>query len=267
MIPYFNISTFHLGPITVHTWGFVVSLGFAVAILVAYRRARRTGLEGGKVLDLAFWILVAAFLGARLFHVFFYEWHYYSMHLKEIVRIDQGGLSSFGGFIGAAIAFALFTHRHHLDRFRYADVLMFAWPLGHGIGRIGCYLVHMHPGRLSMAPWAVQYPDGPRLDMGLIESAVLLSYWIIIAFATKRRRPPLSGGSGFYLVSGMIFYGTVRFMLDFFRATEIEMADTRYFGLTPAQYGSIMLVVLGIAFASYRKTMGTSAPTPPPATL
>lgn len=242
MIPYFDIATFKLGPLTVHTWGFVVSIGFAVAIWVAYRRAKHERLEANKILDAAFWILVAAFIGARFFHVFFYEWPYYRVHLSEIVRIDQGGLSSFGGFIGAVLAFGIFTKRYHLDVWRYADMLMFAWPLGHGIGRIGCYLVHMHPGRLSTLPWAVQYPGGARLDMGFIESIVLISYFVIVTLLTKSKQR----FTGFYLVSGMIFYGTTRFVLDFFRATDLPISDTRYLGLTPAQYGSVVLFGLVI---------------------
>ena len=268
MIPYFEIQSFKLGPLTIYTWGFVVSIGIAVAIWVAYKRARRVGLDANKILDLAFWIIVSAFLSARLFHVFAYEWEYYRANLSEIIRIDQGGLSSFGGFIGAAVAFVIFARyksnteslpaAQHKDSvlWKYADVLMFAWPLGHAIGRVGCFLTHMHPGRLSSAPWAVQYPGGARLDMGLIESVALLSYWIILVIFDRRYLPspdlrpssPLGRGEGEgrYLISGMIFYGTMRFILDFFRATDIAMADARYFGLTPAQYGSIALIFGGV---------------------
>ena len=292
MIPYFSISILHLGPLTIYTWGFVVSIGVLAALWVAYRRAKDSAMDGGKILDLAFWILVAAFIGARLFHVFFYDWMYYRVHLSEIVRIDEGGLSSFGGFIGAALAFwgygkkKLWIHnpsqppltlrggengnpplkirggRGSYEIWRYADALMFAWPLGHGLARIGCFLTHMHPGRLSSVPWAVQYPGGARLDMGLMESAVLLSYWIIVWVIVSHRPSPdlrspspagRGGGEGIYLIVGMIFYGLARFLLDFFRATDLPMSDVRHLGLTPAQYGSIALVLVGIYFIWQKK--------------
>jgi phosphatidylglycerol:prolipoprotein diacylglycerol transferase len=38
----------------------------------------------------------------------------------------------------------------------------------------------------------------------------------------------------------------MRFILDFFRATDIAGADARYFGLTPGQYSAILLVGVGI---------------------
>ena len=256
MLPYWHLLHFSIGPLTINTWGFVVSLGFAAAIWMAFRRARHLGLDGNKILDLAFWIMVASIAGARLFHVFFYEWGYYVQHLHEIVRIDQGGLSSFGGFIGATLVFIIFTRRHKLSVWKYADILMFAWPLGHGIGRLGCFLTHMHPGRLSNMPWAVQYPGGARLDMGIIEAIILLIYWFILLMISRRKlpspglRPPSPSGrgegEGQYLVSGMIFYGAARFFLDFFRAADIAAADARYLGLTPAQYGSIILFAAGM---------------------
>ncbi len=60
MLPYFNITTFHGGPLTIHTWGFLVSIGFAVGIFAAYRRAKVQGLDVNKLLDLAFWIIISA---------------------------------------------------------------------------------------------------------------------------------------------------------------------------------------------------------------
>ena len=141
---------------------------------------------------------------------------------------------------------------------------MFVWPLGHAIGRFGCFLTHMHPGRLSSMPWAVQYQGGARLDMGLIESAVLLSYWLILVILDRRRipspglRPPSplgrGEGEGLYLISGMIFYGATRFALDFFRAADLPMSDMRYFGLTPAQYGSMAMLVLAASFWKTRRS-------------
>lgn len=256
MIPYFDIATFHLGPITLYTWGFVVSIGIAVALAVAYQRCKSLALSDAtklsfgcqKLFDLAFWILIAAFVGARLFHVFLYEWPYYRLHLGEIWRIDQGGLSSFGGFIGAVVGFWWYTRKHRIARINYADLLMFVWPLGHGLGRIGCFLVHMHPGRLSTVPWALQYPGGARLDMGLIEAVVLLLYCAIVKLFFRKKEH----FNGFYVVAGMIFYGAARFILDFFRATDLPMSDARYLGLTPAQYGSIALLIGGLYLLAYK---------------
>lgn len=248
MIPYFYYPTIQFGPLTLHTWGMVVAIGALAALWVAYKKAERDGLNPHVLYDLTFWILVLAFLGARLSYVFFYNWGSFSGNLISIVKIWEGGLSSFGGFVGATAAFVWYSRKHGLDMWRYADILMFAWPLGHGIARIGCFINHLHIGKLSSLPIAVAFPDGARLDMGLIESVVLLCYWSIL-WIMKRGKKHVAG---FYLVTGMLFYGITRFVLDFFRATDISMPDARYLGLTPAQYGSAILVFLGFLIMWYR---------------
>ena len=61
-------------------------------------------------LDQCFIFVVAgAVLGARLGHVFFYDWEYYSRHPDEILKIWEGGLASHGGAIGIIIAMWIFS--------------------------------------------------------------------------------------------------------------------------------------------------------------
>ena len=50
----------------VHTYGLLVALGFAVGIVRFWRAGRRQGLDGGRLLDLAFWGLVAGIVGSRV---------------------------------------------------------------------------------------------------------------------------------------------------------------------------------------------------------
>ena len=48
---------------------------------------------------------------------------------------------------------------------------------------------------------------------------------------------------GYYVGWVCLSYGPVRFVMDYFRHIE---TDTRYFGLTPAQYFSVAVTILGI---------------------
>ena len=51
---------------------------------------------------------------------------------------------------------------------------------------------------------------------------------------------------GYYIITLFIYYGILRFILDFFRATDIVHADARYLGLTPGQYFGIVLTIVGL---------------------
>lgn len=240
MIPYYQILTFHLGPIPIQAWGTMVALGILVGLWVVLHRAKRLALDTRIIMDAATWSLVGAFVGARIVTVLFYDFSFYVAHPWDVFAIWNGGFSSVGGFLGAAIVGVWFLRRRGVDVWRYADTMIFGLPIGLGIGRIGCFLIHDHPGTASDLFLAVQYPDGEsRLDHGLLLSINGFIMAIVFALLAQKKRP-----TGTYVAVFMIWYGIVRFWLDFYRIT-----DATYFGLTPAQYVSAVMVMAGIVFA------------------
>jgi phosphatidylglycerol:prolipoprotein diacylglycerol transferase len=143
--------------------------------------------------------------------------------------------------MGGIAAAALFFHRRRLRFFDYADALAIAVAVGWSIARVGCFVVHDHPGKLTSFPLAVQFPDGPRHDLGLYDALLLAS--IALVLAVCRRRGWLRGKHMGLLA---LLYGLGRFALDFLRATDLPYVDRRYLGLTPAQYACGALVAFGI---------------------
>ncbi len=117
-----------------------------------------------------------------------------------------------------------------------AFVALYGWM----IGRIGCVMIHDHMGKPCDCWIAIRSPDGPRLEMSILEIVGLLPLAIIFFVSRKKKNP-----DGWYLGLVLIYYGSLRFILDFFRATDLANADTRYLGLTPAQYFSIVMAALG----------------------
>ncbi len=251
MIPYFAWNVVQLGPLTLRVWGFFAALGVILGGAFALREAKRRGLDPLKSETLILWTIVWAFVGSRLGHALFYEPAYYAAHPLEIFAVWKGGLSSFGGFAGAALSFFWQIKRDGLPLLKTADVLTTALPLGLGCGRIGCFLIHDHPGTLAYAfKWlAVKYPDGPRYDLGMLLG--IFDFMLFGIFLLLLRKPRKDG---FYFALFMIVYGPVRFLLDFLR-----VIDARYYGLTPAQYGSALLFFAGL-FVMLRRVNATTAP-------
>ncbi len=249
MIPYFEWSVVPLGSLTFRVWGFFAALGVVSASWYALREARRQGLDAARLETTVLWMIAWAFLGARVIHITAYEPSFYLAHPFEALKVWHGGLSSFGGFLGAAISFFWQRRAEEFPLMKTADVLVRALPLGLGCGRIGCFLIHDHPGTLAhgAGKWfAVAYPDGARYDLGLLLGALdFLLFGIFFALARKSRQ------EGYYFVLFMLVYGPARFALDFLRS-----ADARYFGLTPGQYGSLALFFLGWYLATRIRTGG-----------
>src|ERR1700709_2606743 len=65
------LMSLHFGgrEIGLHTYGILIGCGFAIGIVLAYREGRRRGLDGGKILDPSFWMLVTGLVGSRIFYV------------------------------------------------------------------------------------------------------------------------------------------------------------------------------------------------------
>ncbi|MFM8449719.1 MAG: prolipoprotein diacylglyceryl transferase family protein, partial [Haliscomenobacter sp.] len=85
-----------LGPITLRWYGLLFASGFLVGLYVV-RKMFLAEKAPEAWLDSAFvYIVLGAVLGARLGHVFFYDWDYYRTHLSEIPKIWHGGLASHG---------------------------------------------------------------------------------------------------------------------------------------------------------------------------
>jgi phosphatidylglycerol:prolipoprotein diacylglycerol transferase len=171
----------------------------------------------------------------------------------------QGSFSSAGGLLAAAVVGGVWLWRTGRDMRAWADVVAGAFPVGLFLARAGCALAHDHPGRLSDAWIAVRFPEGARLDCGLLEwmaaPALVALVWGVggrgqrtsggesmdVRWSGEGRRwsPPRGGLAG---VVGAA-YVLVRFPLDFLRAKDLPGADARWLGLTFAQWLCLPLFV------------------------
>lgn len=97
------------GAFTVRWYGLMFAIGFLVGYYIVDKMYRREGAPEQWVSYLFFYVIIATILGARLGHVFFYAWDYYSAHPMEIFAIWEGGLASHGGTLGIIIAIAFYS--------------------------------------------------------------------------------------------------------------------------------------------------------------
>ena len=240
MIPWFQIQAVGIWFVKLNVWGMFVSFGFLAGMAVSYFEFKKRKLEANRVYDLAFWIILCSMIGGRLFFVAEHLDVYLAAPL-DILKLWHGGMSIYGGFIGAVLAGIIYFKKSKLDFWQYADAAIFGLPFGLFIGRLGCFLIHDHPGVRTNFFLGVAYPDGIRHDLGLYDS--LAGLFIFLVFLILHRKEWFRG---FYLSVFCVLYGAIRFFLDFFRVRDAVGADLRYFGLTLAQYLSVALFVAGI---------------------
>lgn len=250
-IPYRTYQTLTLGPFSFQTFGLMAILGISVGSVVAMRyAARRRDLDPWQVHWASARLTIAGLVGARTSWVL--------SHLDEIdsplktIAIWDGGMQFSGGFLGAILVGSLvFRSWSRRDTWVVVDGLGLGLTVGLFFGRIGCYLVGEHYGRLSDAWYAVRFEDGTVrepavghqvlvpgvtfLHPALYEMGLLLVLGATMAVVARRR--PTAGTLMAIFCFG---YGTGRFLLDLLRVN-----DDRVLGLTGAQYLMIGIVAGG----------------------
>jgi phosphatidylglycerol:prolipoprotein diacylglycerol transferase len=176
--------------------------------------------------------------------------------ILSILKVWEG-FSSTGGFIGAVLgAWIFYTFLRKRPALRHADVICYGFPFGWFFGRLGCGVVHDHVGRLTTFPLAMDFDrgfgpwragstfiDGIRHELGLYEAVLMIPICALFLWWGKTDRP-----AGFFLGWFGVLYAPMRFVLDMLRNTDLDHQDARYLGLTPAQYGMIVLFLASAAF-------------------
>ena len=260
MIPHFDSPVIHLyGPIAIHMFGVMVALGILVGARWTRKRGAQLGYSEEKVASMITTTLVCGFIFAHIFDVFAYQ----TAQKPTLIEILNpfGGLSSFGGFIGALGGMFFWCWKNGEPFMPFADSLGYGLSIGWMFGRLGCFSAHDHPGNFTNFFLGVHYPDGVRHDLGLDEAlwaaGIALIFWLL-----ARKNRPL----GLYVTALSLAYAPVRFGLDFLRAHDVAGADPRYFGLTPAQWGSMAVLGAGVGLLLWMRNNHrhpTAAPTPP----
>jgi phosphatidylglycerol:prolipoprotein diacylglycerol transferase len=247
VIPYFELPHLSL-PFgqKIDIFGVLSAAGVVVGASLAARQAKiYSPGEDEKLKDSVTWMVMFGLFGGHFMHIFAYHPELLTARDPFLVLRFWEGLSSMGGVLGALVGLFIFFRRVKVPLSPYLDALALGTAPGWMIARIGCFLVHDHPGVRTDFPLAVDFPvvpfGGPRHDLGLYDVFVLggisVLLWTLLRF--KPREGRLMGVLA-------VTYTPFRFCFDFLRASDLSFVDRRYAGLTPAQYIVVGLFGIGV---------------------
>jgi len=212
-------TLFRWGGFSLHAYGLFIAVGFLLGIGLALKEARRQGLPGERLLDLALYIIISAIIGSRLFYAIIH----YPQYLQDplsIFKIWEGGLVFFGGLILSFMVGGWYIKKAGLPFWETADLLAPSLALGQVFGRLGCLAAGCCYGRPTQVPWAVTFshpeclaPTGIALHpTQLYESgAALVLFFLLILLRRKKFF------AGQVMVAYLFFSGWARWLVEFFR--------------------------------------------------
>jgi phosphatidylglycerol:prolipoprotein diacylglycerol transferase len=252
---------FHIGSLTITSFGVMMALAFLSAGWVLAAELRRKGENPETAWDVVWYAALGGILGAKIYYLFLHwpetaadPWH---------AITSRAGLVWYGGFILAAALIAWQLHRRKLPVLRFADAIAPALAIGYAVGRVGCFLVGDDYGGPTNQPWGIAFPNGapPSTAANLRAFGVtvpanvpgdvvmrvhptqiyeVLMTLVIFAILWSLRKRIKTQGMLWFVYMAMA--GAERYVVEIFRAK-----DDRFFGvLSIAQIISIALVVVSL---------------------
>ena len=248
---------FSAGPVTIYWYSICLLVGILVAFFIARRLYLKTHTSDRELADLFFYVVIAGLIGARLWHVFVFQWAYYSQHVGEIIAIWQGGIAIQGAIIGGVIAIIVFAKKKKVSPWYFTDITAVGLALGQAIGRWGNFFNQELYGRPTDRPWGIFIDPNNRVSgyeqfthfhpTFFYESILnLVLFFILWNVVAKSKRP------GATTATYLIGYGIIRFLVDFVRID--PMPGIGVFRLS--QLISLVFVIIGLLILIVRRRPG-----------
>ena len=266
----------------IHWYGIIIACGFLLAVAYGYWRAPRFGVDQEKLIDMLFFAVPLAIIGARAYYLNFYLSLYTnadgSFNWGEAVAIWDGGLAIYGGVIAAVATVVVYCKVRKQNFWNYTDIGCFGLLIGQLVGRWGNFVNIEAYGGVTTLPWRMcsESIANELLWKGLVDSAQyqqildgtlgvhptflyeslwnLLGFFILVLIARKGRR-----FNGQLFLSYIVWYGLGRAAIEGLRTDSLYFFNT---GLRTSQMLGLVSAAAAIVLMVVRfRTAGP--PTPP----
>ncbi|MDA3927552.1 MAG: prolipoprotein diacylglyceryl transferase [Prolixibacteraceae bacterium] len=242
-----NPEILPIGPFSIRWYGLMFALSFILGYNMVEKQFKHEK-ENVKWLDsLLMYIVVATILGARLGHVFFYGWDYYSQHLGEILMVWKGGLASHGGVIAIFISLWIYSRKvTKKNVFWIIDHVIVPTALAAMFIRLGNLFNSEIYGVQTSLPWGFIFErNGETLAKHPTQLYEALAYFITF-LVMRYMYWKTDAKSKVGLLSGVFFVMvfSARFLIEFVK--EDQEAFEATMSLNMGQWLSIPFVVGGI---------------------
>ncbi len=241
---------------------YIIAFAFAYILFrFQIRNDKQIEMDRESVQDLFFWGIVGLLVGARIGSCLFYnDALYYLTHPWMIFWPFEGkhfvglpGMSYHGGVIGLVLAVFAFCRKKGYSFLSVADYLAAAIPAGYAFGRLGNFINGELYGRVTTSAFGMIFPDAPyfstshlwvreiadKLAIGykygeylnlprhpsqlyeLFGEGILLFVLLFLVIRPLKYKKNLFPGC--VMSSYFIFYGVIRFIIEYFRQPDTDI--------------------------------------------
>lgn len=245
-----NSILFDFGFITIRWYSVFIFLALLIGGSLAIREAKRFRIPEDFMINMFFFLVPIALIGARLYYVFFH-WDYYSENLFDIFKVWEGGLAIHGGILFGLIWVWIYSRKYKVRTSRITDILCVSLIIGQAIGRWGNFMNSEAYGpevSLSFLE-GLHLPqfiiDGMYIDgfyhhpTFLYESLWCFLGFILLLIYRRRKYTKIGQTTSLYL----IWYGIGRFLIESLRTDSLMLGNFK-----AAQIVSLFMIVIGLIY-------------------
>ena len=233
----FNLDdSIDLFGLNIKFYGLLIAIGFSLAILYGVKRAKHFDIDPDRMIDVALIVTPLAFIGARLYYVFFSGDPSYFENPLTILMVWKGGLGIYGGVITAFGVGILACKLRKVNLWAMFDVTALGFLIGQCIGRWGNFFNQEAFGGNTDLPWGMTgniiqngHPNFLYDHAGLVHPTFLYeSLWCLLGFILLHILSKKC-----YKFKGQIFcgyavwYGTGRFLIESLRTDSLMVGPFR----------------------------------------
>ena len=257
-----------LGPITLHSYGLMIAIGFLSAIYFSQRDLRKMGIDTEFVGEMGFMALILGVVGTRILYILMFPSEFSWSDPLEWVAVWKGGLV-FQGAIPITFAYVYWgLKRRGIPFWPVVDAAIPYLALAQAFGRIGCLMNGCCYGYVTNVPWAIRFPAGRPVfasQIGLdplpdgwshpvhpteIYSAILLTLICLTLLFMRAKWHPFVG---FTMPVYLMLYGVKRFIVELFRG-DLNPTSLGFGMLTDQQVFAVISFLLGLWLFFYMKS-------------
>ena len=213
-----------LGPLHIRWYSLAYLVGITLPFWVfrhAFRNVFKFSLD--DCMNYVSYLIIGTIIGGRLGYVLFYDFGDFLRDPLMIVAIWQGGMSYHGGALGCIGSTVLFARHMKVNVLALLDILAIGSTIGIFLGRIANFINGELYGRVTTSMFGMVFPGAgplPRHPSQLYEAFCEGVLLFLLLWAIRRWMKPKPG-----IVGGcyLIFYGGMRFVLEFFREPDAHI--------------------------------------------
>lgn len=220
-----------IGPFTVYAYGLMLVFAFFICSFLVVCEAKRQEVSPEIIFNLSFLVFISGIIGARILYVI-ENLYFYLKNPLEIIALQEGGLSWFGGLILAIILTIRYLKKKKLPIYKIFDLVVPFVALGQAIGRIGCLLNGCCFGKVSRFGIYFTIHKLVLIPTQIYSSLILIFIFVFLRFLQDR---PHKEGQIFFTY--LILYCLKRFFIEFWRADNPKI----FLGLTIFQFLSSII--------------------------